>query len=173
MKTLHPIRLKQLKVEAKLLHKALSTDFQNTAKRYLHLPELRQLSITQLEKHLPQIKLKHAYRVISYEYGFQSWEELMSTVVEQDLLFRKQGVGLIHKWFNDYNEAVAFHKRHGGYLLSFWRDYVVCGQEYIRLLNLDQYSSDWKSIEFNWIKPACAHAHQRLLHKARIQYLGL
>jgi len=31
----------------------------------------------------------------------------------------------------DYHAAHAYHQKHGGYLLSFWKDYVVCGEEYI------------------------------------------
>ena len=172
-KVLHPIRLKQLKAEIKLLHKALKTDVNRTASRYLEHPLFRNLSLAEFEKKLPEIQLKHSYHVVAYEYGYNRWEDLKEEVVKNDLLFRSNGVGFVYKWFNTYREAELYHTNQGGYLLKFWGDYVVCGEEYIRLLQLDQYLKEWESIGFNWVQPAEPVAYQKLYDKAVREYLAL
>lgn len=162
MKILRPVRLKQLKVSAKLLHKSLQTDFTAIAPRYLQYPPFHKLSLTELSKMMPSIGLKHAYQVIAAEYGYATWEALKNEVVRKDMLFRTAGVGLIHKWFKNYTEARQFHSIHGGYLLQCWGDYIICGTEYVQLLQLDQYLQDWALIGYNWIEPLDTDAYQRL-----------
>jgi len=41
-------------------------------------------------------------------------------------------------------------QKHGGYLLSFWKDYVVCGEEYIARIGLGDYQKQWQSIGYDW-----------------------
>jgi len=173
MKTLRPIRLNQLKIEAKLLHKALKTDFVNTASRYLAHPLFSDLTFSELQNKLPQLQLKHAYFIIAHEYGFKRWEDLKSEVVKNDLLFRSNGVGFIYKWFKTYPETLNYHKQHGGYLLQFWKDYVICGHEYIQILGLDQYPKLWQDIGYNWVEPLNATAYQQLYKKALLLYTSL
>lgn len=166
MKTLQAVRLSTLKKEAKLLHKSIKNDYSIAVKRYMNLPHFSNL--------LPnEIKLKHAFQVIAIEYGYDNWNDLRSDIIERDMLFRKNGVGLVHKWFKQYNKALLYHQRNGGYLLRFWNDYVICGHEYIELINLSDYQNEWKVIGYNWIEPKSGVAFKRLRKAAERAYLSL
>lgn len=170
MNELRPIRLSQLKVEAKLLHKNFKSDFDSTVNKYLNNPFFKNLSSIQIEEKGKNIRLKNIYHIIALEYGFTRWEDLKRQVVKNDMLFRSNGIGLIHKWFKSYTEASKYHIKYGGYLLHFWADYVICGIEYIQLLELHQYTEEWKAIGYNWIEPANKQAHQKLYQEAILQY---
>lgn len=170
MKELRPIRLSQLKVEAKLLHKNFKSDFDSSVNKYLSHPFFKTLSSSEIEEKRTNIRLKDIYHIIASEYGFTCWEDLKRQVVKNDLLYRSNGIGLIHKWFKSYPEASKYQIKHGGYLLQFWADYVICGMEYIQLLELHRYAEEWKAIGYNWIEPSDKHAFQKLYQKAMLQY---
>lgn len=170
MKELHPVRLNQLKVEAKLLHKNFKSDFDNSVNKYLNHPFFKNLSSTQIEEKGKNIQLKDVYHIIASEYGFSRWEDLKRYVVKNDMLFRSNGIGLIHKWFKNYTEASKYHIKYGGYLLQFWADYVICGIEYIQLLELHHYTDEWEAISYNWIEPTDKQTFQKLYQKAILQY---
>src|SRR5690606_14245652 len=170
MKELRPIRLKQLKIGAKLLHKNLKSNIDNSVNKYLNHPFFNNLTALEIEKRLNDIRLKDAYYIISSEYGYNCWEDLKQQVVNNDLLYRSNGISLIHKWCKSYDEAHKYHTENGGYLLHFWADYVICGIEYVKLLELDQYYREWELIGYNWVEPTDKLAYQRLLQKAMLQY---
>jgi len=170
MKELCPMRLNQLKIEAKLLHKRLKSGSDNSVEAYLNHPIFRNLSSSQIEEKRKGIRLKDSYHLIASTYGFSRWEDLKRQVIKNDMLYRSNGVGLIHKWFKSDTEASKYHIKYGGYLLQFWADYVICGVEYIQLLGLHHYAEEWKAIGYNWIKPADQAAYQKLYQKAVLQY---
>ncbi|QQX76017.1 MULTISPECIES: hypothetical protein [Aequorivita] len=170
MKVLRPIRLHQIKIEAKLIHKKFKSDFDTTVKNYLRLPFFKNLSSSEFEKKRKHLLLKDVYHIVASEYGFKRWEDLKQHIERNDLLFRSNGIGLIHKWFNSYSEAKKYHTKYGGYLLQFWADYVVCGNEYIQLLALQHYTEAWKAIGYNWIEPTDEQAFQKLYQQAILQY---
>lgn len=167
------MRFKQLKIEAKLLHKGLKSNFLYTSKRYLEHPLYKNYSLTSFKEKLPRIKLRHAHQVIAYEYGFDKWEDLKRHVIHNDLLFRSNGVGLVYKWFNNYHDARSCHSEFGGYLLRFWGDYVVCGVEYIKLLRLDRFPKEWEQIGFDWVQPHDTSAYSKLYCEAERQYTAV
>lgn len=170
MKELRPIRLSQVKAEAKLLQKNFKSDFDNSANKYLNHPFFKNLSSTQIWEKGKNIQLKDVYHIIASGYGFSRWEDLKRYVVKSDMLFRSNGIGLIHKWFKNYTEASEYHNKYGGYLLQFWADYVICGNEYIQLLELHHYTEEWEAIGNNWIEPIDKQAFKKLYQKAILQY---
>jgi len=169
MKELRPIRLNQLKVEAKLLHKNFKSDIDNSVKYFNH-SFFKNLSSSEIEEKRKNIRLKDAYHIIASEYGFTRWEDLKRHVEKNDMLYRSNGIGLIHKWFKSYTEASKYQIKNSGYLLKFWADYVICGIEYIQLLELHNYSEEWETIGYNWIEPSDKQAFQKLYQKAILQY---
>ena len=170
MKELRPIRLKQLKVEAKILLKNYKSSSESSIKEYSNQPIFQDLTASEIKNSIKEIRLKDIYHLIASEYGYSRWEDLKLHIVKNDLLFRSNGIGLIHKWFKNYNEASKYHLENGGYLLQFWEDFVICGIEYIRLLKLDSFTEEWRLIEYNWIEPKNEYAYQRLYDKAILQY---
>jgi len=170
MKELRPIRLKQLKVEAKLLLKSFKSSSESSIKEYSNQPIFQDLTSSEIKNIIKKIHLKDIYHLIASEYGYNRWEDLKLQIVKKDMLFRSNGIALIHKWFKNYNEASEYRLENDGYLLQFWGDYVICGIEYIRLLKLDSYTEEWHLIGYNWIKPKNEYAYQRLYDKAILQY---
>lgn len=165
-KQILPSRLNSYRKEAKTLFKSLS---QNSGlhllltKAYPHLTAPRQVR--------PTFQLKHIYHLMALEYGFNNWSEMKEYIIEQDMLYKKSGVAVIHSWFPSYSLALAYFKKNGGYLLKFWDDYVVCGPEYIKLLNLHTYAQQWQLIGYNWVEPAHLEAYHTLYNTARELYL--
>ena len=170
MKVLRPIRLNQLKVEAKLLHKNFKSGIDGSVNMYLTHPFFHNISSSEIEEKRRNIRLKDVYHIIALEYGYSRWEDLKRQVVKNDMLFRSNGIGLIYKWFKNYTEASNYQIKHGGYLLKFWADYIICGIEYIQLLGLHHYAEEWECIGYDWIEPTDKQAFQKLYQEAISQY---
>ncbi|MDB5123197.1 MAG: hypothetical protein JWP94_1326 [Mucilaginibacter sp.] len=175
MNTLKPVRLTHLKTQAAFLLKDLCSDTfksEEAAARILKLPGYSERTLQWVIDHRDSIKLKDALLTISMESGFPNWAELKKHIIDQDSLYRSPHVGLIYAWFSNYDLAAAYHRQHGGYLLCFWKDFVICGEEYIKCLSLSQYVNQWKSISYDWVKPADRQAWEFLRQKAAINYLN-
>lgn len=174
MNKLKPVRLAALRTEAAFLLKHLRRhppDVNTAAQRLLQLPVFSGRSIDWLVAQNNEIKLKHAYQTLAIERGFSSWQQLKQAVVENDCLYRPAAVPFIHAWFKEYAPAETYFRQHGGYLLCFWKDFIVCGKEYIHYLGLDVYEEGWKKIGYNWVKPANRLHWQRLRQQAINNYL--
>ncbi len=157
MDILKPVRLHSLKTAASLLFK----DFKNNAgrgiiaaERLCQVPDFKQRSAEWLMAHASQVQRKHAYTAVAIEHGYANWPDLKRTVVDNDCLYRSSGVAYIHAWFRDYEAAKQYQDRHQGYLLAFWKDFVVCGKEYIDHIGLGAYEAYWKRIGYNWVQPS-------------------
>ena len=175
MNNLKPIRLSDLKTQAVFLIKDLKNNpdlSSKSAKRFLQISCFSGNTEDWLIEHYDIVQLKHAYNVIALENRFNTWADLKKTVIENDCLYKSGCVGFIHAWFNDYQKAEIYFRQHGGYLLSFWKDFVVCGKEYISCIGLSQYDDHWKSIGYNWAKPNDKKAFQLLNEKAKNNYLS-
>src|SRR5690554_712833 len=165
-KIIPPSHLISFRKEAKTLFKSLphNSDLRfRLAKVYPFLADQRHI------RH--PFQLKHIYHLMALEYGFNNWSEMKEYIIEQDMLYKKSGVAVIHSWFPSYSLALAYFKKNGGYLLKFWDDYVVCGPEYIKLLNLHTYAQQWQLIGYNWVEPAHLEAYHTLYNTARELYL--
>lgn len=139
MNELKPVRIRDLKAQAIFLLKGLQSNpdlSRQSARRFLELPEFSGKTENWLIEHSDAVRLKHAYKVIALEHGTKGWADLKHIVVENDCLYRPSCVAFVYSWFSNYPQAEIYFKKHGGYLLSFWRDFVVCGKEYICCIGL-------------------------------------
>lgn len=173
MNDLQPVRLSDLKLQASFLLK----EFRNKASpqaahSFLQLKSFGNKTSDWLLANPQLVRLKHAYTVIAMENGFADWSELKRTVIQKDCLFRPCCVGLVWAWFSNYPEALRYFEKHGGFLLSFWKDFVVCGPEYIRCLNLDPEDENWRSIGNNWVQPKDVNSRKVLEEQAQAIYLS-
>ena len=173
MNDLKPVRLHKLKTQASFLLKELKRNSANplqAANRFLQIPFCSGKTSDWIINNPDSIQLKHAYHVIAIETGFKTWAELKHTVVENDCLYKPGCVGFIHAWFKNYQPAEIYFRKHGGYLISFWKDIAVCGEEYISGIGLGEYKEQWKNIGYNWVKPNNRNAFQFLKETAKKKY---
>lgn len=175
MNKLKPIRLAELRTQATFLLKDLSHTSELSLKaagRLLQHPVFADKTVYWLIEQADKVKLKHAYAVLALENGFANWADFRNKVIENDCLYYSSGVAFIHAWFKDYEVAHAYFIKNGGYLLSFWGDYVVCGKEYIDCLGLGDYETQWSNIGYNWHKPKDFNAFETLKEVAVKNYLA-
>jgi hypothetical protein len=175
MDILKPVRLTHLKTQATFLLKDLrsgSPESGKAAEQFLTIPAYSGKSTQWILEHAGTIKLKDAFLVIALKYGFKSWADLKKKVIQEDCLYRSAKVGLIYAWFSDYEKAAAYHQQYGGYLIKFWKDFVVCGDEYITSLSLAGYIEQWAKIGYDWVNPADLQAWHFLNEKAIESYLN-
>lgn len=171
MKTVPPIRLTTLKREAKLTHKQAQRLDPDILTRYAHTFPKHNYTLAYVQKHPTTLKLTYAYEVVAKTYEYPNWKTLREHVIHQDMLYRKKGVPLVHAWFSSYTQARKYHQKNKGYLLRFWNDYIVCGREYIHLLQMENYTHYWQAIDHNWVVPQDRKSFQHLMQIARKSYL--
>lgn len=167
MDQLQPLRLRDLKLQARLLFKQGQKD-DSVAFRFSNLPPFKNLSLNEIKE---SIRLKHAYELTATQYGYTNWRSLKQYVVEQDSLYRNQCVAFVYAWFKDYDQAKNYQEKNNGYLLRFWSDYIVCGDEYIRCIGMPVGHQDWGFIGYDWVKPKNRRAYERLKGLAIKNYL--
>ena len=175
MNSLKPVRLSELKTQASFLLKDLHrpTEFSLlSANRFLQLTDFHGKTANWITEHAHTVLLKHAYQVIAHENNFREWAELKQAVVENDCLYRSACVAYVHQWFTNYQQAETYFQKNGGYLLTFWKDFVVCGREYVTCIGLGNYEALWKKIGYNWSKPLEVKAFQSLKEIAKENYLS-
>lgn len=173
MNNLKPVRLSELKTQASFLLKDLrniSDLSRKSAKRFLTVPCFSLNTEHWIIEHADSVQLKHAYVVIALENGFNNWADLKQAVIEKDCLYKPCCVSFIYAWFSNYEQAEAYFQKNGGYLIAFWKDFVVCGKEYISCLGLSQYEEQWKSMGYNWVNPKNEKAFQFLKEAAKNNY---
>ncbi|MEQ9263467.1 MAG: hypothetical protein RLP14_09925 [Owenweeksia sp.] len=120
---------------------------------------------------LLQPKLRDVHLRYSEYYGFSNWAQLKNHVVNNDCFYRKWAPVFVFKWFQAYTPALQYHKNHGGYLLRFWGDYVICGQEYINRLGLQGFEENWRAIKHNAVQPIDSAAWAEIRQEAVNNYL--
>lgn len=172
MNTLKPVRLAELKTQAALLLKELRKGSFNAAQRFLQLPHFQNKDPEWLMLHPDTIRLKHAYQVIAATYGYPGWNALRQAVIQNDCLYRPCCVAYVHAWFSGYEQAAAYQAQHGGYLLRFWKDHIVCGKEYITCIGMDPFEEQWQLTGYDWVKPKDKTAHAFLLQQATKNYIS-
>lgn len=157
----HPsFSVEECKIQASILLKILrSSDMQKAlaaAKRLQILPEFINVSPEEILK--IEVKRKQALTVVAIEKGFHSWSEL-----KYQLPFIRGG--FLNQWFKNYEDAKLYLQSNGGFLLPFQKQFFVCDKDYINHLGFDSEDRDWKSIDFDWVKPKDKEAWQRLYKK--------
>ena len=173
MNNLKPIRLSELKTQAAFLLKDLQSNPAKATEAALRFTKIHPFhnTPTQVIQSSGLVKLKHAYAVLAIENGFPDWAQLKDAIIENDCLYRYSCVAYVHSWFKDYSEAKHYFELNGGYLISFWKDYAVCGPEYISCIGLGSYEALWEKIGYNWVQPKDIEAYSKLKSLARENYL--
>lgn len=126
-----------------------------------------------------RVRLKHALTLIAVELGEPSWPALKAkcTALERatadagalpsDAMYVERMTLWLNQWFPSYDEARAALDQDGGYLLPFRHHFFVTTGEAIAELGLDPADEDWRRIGFDWVRPADAAAHARLVAQRR------
>lgn len=165
----------ELRREARFLLKRLrrgsAEERRAAAQRFLRLQSLAGSSIDALAADSSGVRLKHALAVVASEHGFDSWTLLKAAADRAPSAGPSEGSPemyepgfdvLLNAWFARYDEARRALERHGGFLLPYRSQFLVCEAEGIRLLGLDPEDPDWELIGRDWVRPADADAWARL-----------
>lgn len=171
----HHNRLEELKIKASVLLKDLNAaapeKHLKAAERLLKLPFLAHSNTGLILADRDFFRLKHTQAVIAAENGCNSWDTLRRKVIEEDCLYHRSCGVFLNIWFARYDEAKNYHIAHGGYLLRFRRDFIVCTADYIQCLGMAHLRDDWRSIGYNWVEPLDKEAWKRLFKCAKNNYL--
>jgi len=81
------------------------------------------------------------------------------------------GSSFLNHWFATYEQAREQLDVHGGYLLQYRTSYFVCGEGYIKFLELDSFKSEWEAIGYDWVRPTDKKAWEVIFKKAKANYL--
>jgi hypothetical protein len=172
-----PVR--ELKIRAEILHKAVTSGNAGAIGRLAALPEHARTSAEELSAWSREVQHKHCLAVVARECGFSGWAHarrvLEGDLAEPDvgtLLYGREpgSSGTLHSWFSSYEDAaVAFHGvRAGGgrpYLLGYKRHVFLADAFFIESLGLGPEDPDWEAITWDWLRPADPAARARLFHK--------
>lgn len=146
------------------------------ATRFQQLPFLSSLSAKEILLKRDKIKLKHALQIIAMENKQNSWADFKHFLEKQafakssninmyNKLYPRRCGGFANEWYADYQVAKQHLEEVGGYLLPYKNHFFICKSEYIKTLGLDPYDPDWQTIGWDWVKPSCLQAWQRLNSK--------
>ncbi|MCB9588230.1 MAG: hypothetical protein H6718_22670 [Polyangiaceae bacterium] len=166
--------VKELKLRAKFLHRAVMRSDPAAVKRLRALPELRRADDAAIVAQGGELRRKHCLAVVARECGFPSWEHALRAL-SGDVEISEHGTllysssGVLNHWFSSYDEAHAAWadaRRDGvAYLFAYKRDYFVTGVAFVESLGLDPDDPDWQALGWNWVKPANVEARARLFYK--------
>jgi hypothetical protein len=116
------------------------------------------------------LQLKHALAVVADEAGFDSWTDLKQTQSGLDFSEFFAAPSLrdsLNPWFNNYEEARAFHTGNGGVLLPYRHHFFVSSLAMLERLGFEVDHPDWRDIGYNFVRPASEDAYARI--KASLQ----
>jgi hypothetical protein len=170
-----PVR--ELKVRAELLHRAVQASEAEALERLRALAELRKADANALRAAAATMQRKHCLLAVSRELGFTSWEHARR-VFEGDateldfgtMLYARYGAGHLNQWFSTYDEAREFHAgmpdgEARGYLLAYRQQFFIADRFFIRSLGVDADDADWTAIGHDWVRPRDPEARRRLYGK--------
>ena len=72
--------------------------------------------------------------------------------IDTDVIWYNKFSPFLNNWFNSYSEAKIFHENHGGYLLTFKKQFFVVTDEYVKYIGIDPTHKCWKDISFDVTK---------------------
>ena len=116
------------------------------------------------------LQLKHALAVVADEAGFDSWTDLkqMQTGLDFSEFFAAPSLrDSLNPWFNNYEDARAFHAANGGVLLPYRHHFFVSSLATLERLGFEADHPDWRDIGYDFVRPASEVAHARV--KASLQ----
>ncbi len=139
-----PVR--ELRVRAEILQKALASADPRALERLRALPEMRRAAAPALAATAATTRRKHCLAVVAREHGFSSWEHALRVLDgnprEVDfgtMLYGERSGGFLHPWFATYAEARACMDdatRSGAhpFLLAFGRQFFVAEGAFVATL---------------------------------------
>jgi hypothetical protein len=169
--------LRETKVRAELLHRAVQRRTPAALARLRALPELRKADEAGLCAAAVGIRRKHCLAVVAGELGFASWEHarrvLDGDASESDfgkLLCPDNWSARLNHWFASYEEARAFLDatlpgESPRYLLAYKRHFFIVDRHYVEAMGLHPEDDDWRAIGWDWVRPRSHAARRRLYAK--------
>lgn len=149
--------LNEVKIQAKLLQKALQT---NPQLQLGMKKPLAKLGIANIE----QFKFKHSLTLIAQQLGFLSWHqahEFLSGEINNNQLinagamfYPKRGDVFLNEWFANYDQAKVCLSdgKKTKWLFPFKQQYVVVEQSFVQALNLDESAQVlWSEVQHNMV----------------------
>jgi hypothetical protein len=172
-----PVR--ELKIRAEILHKAVASQDAGAIGRLRALPEHARATDDDLARWATEVQHKHCLAVVARECGFSKWAHarrvLEGDLTEVDLgtlLYGREpgSSGTLHSWFSTYDDArAAFEGSHAEgrrpYLLGYKRHIFLADALFIDSLGVSPDDPDWEAIGWDWVRPADLAARARLFHK--------
>ncbi len=157
------------KNEARLLHrKAVDGD---------------SFAIIRLNKNSPSVALgaeaqrKHALAVVAREAGFPGWKAVVDCFEAgqpesfASFLHPRRCHVFWNIWFAKYEEAATVREEHGGYLLTYDKQFIVVDEDYITALGVDPSDLRWEQIGRDWAKPRDVAARDELAYVIATEHM--
>jgi hypothetical protein len=157
--------LSDLKSHARVLHKRALAREPSALQRLRVLPEWARAAD---ELVLAGLQRRHCLAAVARQLGFQHWQHARAVLLgsEQEdfgtLLYPTTCHGHWNIWSASYAEAREIRAAHGGYLLTYKRQFLIVDQHYVESMGLDPNDADWARIERDWARPADLAARGRL-----------
>lgn len=145
------------------------------AVRFARLPRFAHADLDAIVRAEPAVTRAEALDVIAAERGHGDWRALVARSLP-DLLavpMHTDRMGaFVNRWFAIYDEAAADHRRDGGFLLPYRRQFFVTVAGAVRELGLDPDDPDWARIGHDWVRPSDVEGHVRLCRARRDAWLA-
>lgn len=145
------------------------------AVRFARLPRFAQEDLDAIVRAEPTVTRAAALDVIAAERGHGDWRTLVARSLPELLavpMHTDRMGAFVNRWFATYAEAAEDHRRDGGFLLPYRRQFFVTVAEAVRELGLDPNDPDWARIGRDWVHPADVEGHLRLCRARRDAWLA-
>ncbi|MBO6505658.1 MAG: hypothetical protein JJ850_07910 [Kordiimonadaceae bacterium] len=159
-----------LKEEARLLQKRATAEEPNALRR--------------LQVGSPAVALgadtqrKHALATIAREIGFPNWQSVVACFEGREgatfeaFLHPRRCHVFWNIWLASYDEAKTVRQEHGGYLLSYGKQFIVVDADYVTSLGIDPFDSRWERIGRDWHQPGDMDARSGLALDVAKQHMN-
>lgn len=157
--------LDDCKRDADLLLKDVHSDDHEVrlraVERFRRIAPFKDMSVQEVHGDRDEIQHKHALAVIAREHGYVAWKNLKDAA---DVLWCPPNASAFwHNWCKCHEEARAYQKEKGGYLLTGHGKWFVAERGYIEALGLDPDDSRWEAIGFDIDAPRDKQACDELI----------
>lgn len=157
--------LDELKGDARRLHRQARNRDSEALARLRQLPALRTFDDDRL---VESVRRRHALSVQAHELGFRGWSHATEVLLGDTpddfgkLLYPRGADAHWNIWCAAYDEARTIRARHGGYLLTYQRQFFITDRHFVETIGLDPDDPDWERIERDWARPGDLEARRRL-----------
>jgi len=140
------------------------------AVRFAQLPRYADVDLDEIVRSSARVTRVMALDVIAAERGHADWRTFVAVALPELIsvpMHTDRMSAFVNRWFTNYDEAAADHRRDGGYLLPYRRQFFVTVADAVRELGLDPDDPDWARIARDWVRPLDVEAHLRLCRARR------